>query len=90
MRDEYVTPHNAPQVFFARVSLGLGLARSCNNESDRLFPGETSCPMIPDDAAECAISPRDSNFTLSYSPRRLECLGPVDHVQQYMRSGNYS
>ena len=27
---------------YARVSLGLGLARSCNNESDWLFPVEES------------------------------------------------
>ena len=30
--------------------LGLGLARSCNNESDWLIPGENTYPMIPGDA----------------------------------------
>ena len=42
---------------YARVSLGFGLARSFNNEFNRLFPGENKCPMIPGDATKCTISP---------------------------------
>ena len=46
------------RIFFNKVSAspgftGIGLALSCNTESDCLIPGENTGPVIPKDAIKC-------------------------------------
>ena len=58
--------HWIPAIY-ARVRLGLGLARSCNNESDWLILGENTYPMIPGDGVKCTI-PVVRSFHVSLVP----------------------
>ena len=49
------------------VSVGLDLARSCDNESDWLIAGENMCPMIPWDVVKYTISSRPTLVQISLS-----------------------
>ena len=53
-REKVVAP---PLRLRINTRFSVGLARSCNNESDWLIPGENIYPMIPRDAIECSIPP---------------------------------
>ena len=58
MREEEVAPPLLHPGIYARISLWLGLARPCNNESDWLIHGENMWQVIPGDAIKCTISAR--------------------------------
>ena len=58
--------------FMLGLGWGKGPARSCNNESDWLIPGENTHPTIPGDRLKCtipvsAICDRQGKFTHSKS-----------------------
>ena len=49
---------------YVRVCLRSGLTCLCKNESDWLISRENTCPMIPEDAVKCTITPRAWRITL--------------------------
>ena len=73
-----------------RVGLWLGLAQSCNNKSDRLIPGESTCTysMIPADAKmyDLPTCRWQQSSTLSYVANMYTGAKTIPSIDKMSRS----